>query len=308
MSRISVNKRAANRAITPDEQDGYLKALGERVRDARARRGMTRKILSRDSGVSERYLAELESGRGNVSIVLLREIAQAMGVPLTELVREGSEPPVELTLLTEQLARMSASELKAAARLIVKDSADLQDRQGRIALIGLRGAGKSTLGRGLADRMAVPFIELDQEIERDAGMSLAEVFDLWGQPAYRRHERRSLERVTDEHRRAVITTGGSLVSEPATYEVLLASCYTVWLRASAEDHMRRVIAQGDYRPMEGNREAMEDLRRILAGRDVLYRRADATLDTSGKTVAESLSELEAICRIAICRISGRVDD
>ncbi len=296
MSEAKTGGRAGGGAAP---QDAYLKTLGERVRQARARRGMTRKILARDSGVSERYLAELEGGRGNVSITLLRQVAGAMSLPLEALVREGAEPPVELALIGEQLARLRPGELEAAARLIAETFPAARGRQGRIALIGLRGAGKSTLGRGLAERLGVPFVELVKEIEREAGTSVGEIFDLRGQAAYRRHERRCLERVIEAHRRAVITTGGSLVSEPATYEALLASCTTIWLSASAEEHMSRVAAQGDYRPMDGNREAMEDLRRILAGRDALYAKADASLDTSGKSVDESLEELVRLSEAAV---------
>ena len=291
------NRRNAH-AASAGEADVHLRVLGERVRAARARRGMTRKILSRDSGVSERYLAELENGRGNVSITLLRQIADAMVVPLADLVREGEEPPVEFRLLVEQIGRLAPDELKAAAALIAERFDLGQGRQGRLALIGLRGAGKSTLGRGLAKRLGVPFVELAAEIEHEAGMSLGEIFDLWGQPAYRRHERRALDRVIEQYPRAVLTTGGSLVSEPGTFETLIKGCYTVWLRASPEEHMDRVVAQGDYRPMEGNEEAMEDLRRILAERDPLYRKADAALDTSGKTAEQGLDELEALIRAA----------
>jgi len=293
-----VTRVRAKTARAAEPQDGYLKALGERVRKARARRGMTRKLLSRDSGVSERYLAELESGRGNVSITRLRAVGRAMDVALAELVSEGPEHPVELTLLIEQLGRLGPAELAAAAKLVGESFGGDGGRQGRVALIGLRGAGKSTLGRGLAARLALPFVEMAKEIEREAGMSLAEIFDLWGQPAYRRHERRCLERLIDAHPRAVITTGGSLVSEPGTYEVLLNGCYTVWIKARPEEHMARVVAQGDHRPMEGNREAMEDLRRILAGREALYARADAVLDTSGKTAQQSLEELVALSQAA----------
>ncbi len=298
VTRVSTKtERAAD--PQPEPENSYLKVLGERVREARARRGMTRKILSRDSGVSERYLAELESGRGNVSITRLRAVARAMGVALAELVREGPEHPVELTLLIERLGRLGPAELGAAARLVSESFGGDGGRQGRVALVGLRGAGKSTLGRGLAERLALPFVEMAKEIEREAGMSLAEIFDLWGQPAYRRHERRCLERLIESHPRAVITTGGSLVSEPGTYEMLLGSCYTVWLKAAPEEHMARVVAQGDHRPMAGNRdEAMADLERILAGREALYARADAVLDTSGRAVEACLEELVSLSQAA----------
>lgn len=294
------NGRPARAPRTPcgaaAPHDVYLKALGERVRDTRARRGMTRKILSRDSGVSERYLAQLESGQGNVSIVLLRQIAHAMNLPLAEIVREGPEPRVELTLLMEQLARLGPRELAEVQKLAAEKVGAVADRRGRIALIGLRGAGKTALGTLLAKRLGVPFIELAQAIEADAGISLNEIFDLYGQAAYRRHERRALERAIAEHRRAVVATGGGLPTEPGTFEHLLSHCYTVWVRAAPEDHMNRVVAQGDLRPMSGNAEAMEDLRRILAQREALYAQADAVLDTAGRTLQQSVAELEAIVR------------
>jgi len=276
----------------------YLHILGERVRETRARRGMTRKILARDSGVSERYLAQLESGQGNMSIILLRQVAQAMGLPVADIVREGPEQPAELTLLMQSLARLSPSELAEARRWLAKSFGASMEakRRGRIALIGLRGAGKSTLGAALAAELKVPFIELDREIERLAGMDLATLFDLYGQSAYRRHERHALDQVIETQERAVIATGGSLVSEPATYELLLEACFTVWLTTTPEQHMSRVVAQGDLRPMADNAAAMEDLRRILAGRRALYARADRTVDTAGKTVDRSLAELAAAVR------------
>jgi XRE family transcriptional regulator, aerobic/anaerobic benzoate catabolism transcriptional regulator len=273
----------------------YLRLLGERIREARARRGMTRKILARDSDVSERYLAQLETGQGNISIVLLRQIAHAMGLPLGDLVREEPDRPVELTLLIQTLSRLPAKDLAQARKLLGETfgAAVASERRHRIALIGLRGAGKSTLGAMLAKALAVPFIELDREIERDSGTRLAEVFDLYGQAAYRRYERRALEGVIERYDRAVIATGGSIVSEPATFDLLLSACYTVWLTAAPEEHMSRVVAQGDTRPMAENEQAMEDLRRILAGRNALYMKADARIDTAGKTIEQSFAELKA---------------
>jgi XRE family aerobic/anaerobic benzoate catabolism transcriptional regulator len=278
-----------------DGEAAYLRLLGERIREARARRGMTRKLLARDSGVSERYLAQLEAGQGNISIALLRQVAQAMGLPLADLVRDEPDRPVELTLLIQTLSRLPPKELQEARRLLgdAFGPAVESERRHRVALIGLRGAGKSTLGMLLARDLGVPFIELDREIERDCGTQLAEVFDLYGQAAFRRYERRALETVIERHGRAVIATGGSIVSEPATFDLLLSACYTVWLTAAPEEHMSRVMAQGDYRPMAGNAEAMEDLRQILRGREALYRKADAVVDTAGKTVDQSLRELEA---------------
>ncbi len=273
----------------------YLRLLGDRIREARARRGMTRKILARDSKVSERYLAQLESGQGNISIVLLRQIAHAMGLPLGDLVREEPDRPVELTLLIQTLGRLQPKDLAQARRLLAETfgAAVDSERRHRIALIGLRGAGKSTLGAMLAKAQGVPFIELDREIERESGTRLAEIFDLYGQAAYRRYERRALEAVIERHDRAVIATGGSIVSEPATFDLLLSACYTVWLTAAPEEHMGRVVAQGDTRPMAENEQAMEDLRRILAGRHALYSKADTRIDTGGKGVEQAFRELRA---------------
>jgi XRE family aerobic/anaerobic benzoate catabolism transcriptional regulator len=279
--------------VDEDGAPAYLLRLGERVKEARARRGMTRKILARDSGVSERYLAQLESGQGNISIVLLRALARALDVPLESIVREGPEASVELAHLGAFLQRLGEAEIAEARRLLEGrfGLADAAKRRDRIALIGLRGAGKSTLGARLAARLGRPFIELDREIETASGMSLSEIFDLYGQGGFRRMERQALERVLATQSSFVLATGGSIVSEAATFSELLLACFTVWIRASPGEHMRRVIAQGDLRPMADNAEAMADLERILAGREALYRRADAQVDTAGKTLDETLEEL-----------------
>ena len=271
----------------------FLQKLGERVREARARRGMTRRILARDSSVSERYLAQLEAGQGNVSVLLLRQIGGALGIPLNDLLRDDDNQPVELTLIQQFLQRLPKQRLARIRAQLLRDfGSPPADRGKRIALIGLRGAGKSTLGPALARKLDLAFVELDQEIERDAGISLSEIFLLYGQQGYRRYERRCLERLIESHERCVIATGGSIVSEPATYDLLLSTCFTVWLKASPEEHMARVVAQGDTRPMAGNAQAMEDLRRILDGRGMLYGQADATVDTAGQTVEQSLKALK----------------
>jgi XRE family transcriptional regulator, aerobic/anaerobic benzoate catabolism transcriptional regulator len=262
------------------------------VREVRARRGLSRKQLAASSGVSERYLAQLEAGQGNISVLLLRQIATALDRPLTELLAEESDEAVELALTTQFLKRLPRQKLAAVRSQLVRDYGNARgERMKRIALIGLRGAGKSTLGAKLAKALGVPFVELDREIEREAGTSLSEIFLLYGQAGYRRYERRCLERVLEKNERAVIATGGSIVSESGTFELLLSSCFTVWLKAAPEEHMARVIAQGDTRPMAGNDQAMEDLRRILDGRAMLYRQADVVVDTAGKSVEKSLAQL-----------------
>jgi XRE family transcriptional regulator, aerobic/anaerobic benzoate catabolism transcriptional regulator len=253
-----------NAPLTNEAQDTlYLGRLGERVRAWRTEHGMTRKALAAASGVSERYLAQLEAGRGNISVLLLRRVARAVGVPVEHLVREDDAP-----------------------------------RSARIALLGLRGAGKSTLGAKLAQALGVPFIELDREVEREAGAKLGEVFAMYGQDAFRRFERRALERVLNQNERAVIATGGSLVTEASSYELLLERCFCVWLKASPQEHMSRVIGQGDMRPFrgrttqgQGRSAALEEIRKLLADRDRLYARAPLALDTSGKSVRQTLQEL-----------------
>jgi XRE family aerobic/anaerobic benzoate catabolism transcriptional regulator len=282
-------RRIATGDASSDSQ--FLKLLGERVRERRASRGMTRKILARDSGVSERYLAQLESGQGNVSILLLRDIAQALNMQLEALLYEGTEPPVDLIHATEFLRRLPENELQRARRMLVErfGALDRSGRYGRIALIGLRGAGKSTLGAKLAGKLDIPFVELDRCIEKESGVSLGVIFELYGQSGFRRLERRCLDDLLRKTPRFVLAAGGSLVSEPATFERLLATCYTVWLKAAPEDHMQRVVEQGDMRPMADNREAMDDLRRILKAREPLYRKADLVVDTSDLRIEDSVA-------------------
>jgi XRE family aerobic/anaerobic benzoate catabolism transcriptional regulator len=289
-----MNKKATTShppAVSQDIADAdHLKFLGDQVRRARTRRGMTRKLLARDSGVSMRYLAQLETGQGNISILLLHRIARALDVPLEVLVLEGPEPPVDLVHTMEFLRRLPVEDLEQARQLLLRHfgGIDSASRHDRIALIGMRGAGKSTLGALLAKRLDVPFLELDRLIEEESGVTLSAIFDLYGQSGFRRLERQCLDQVLERRGRFVLSTGGSLVSEPATFQRLLTTCFTVWLRTSLEEYMQRVIAQGDMRPMADNREAMADLERILLAREPLYSKADETIDTSGRTVEESL--------------------
>ena len=280
-----------------DELDAFLARLGERVRTLRARRGMSRKTLAAHSAVSERYLAQLESGAGNCSIVLLRRISGALGLPLADLI---DERPPETLLLAQLVDRLSPAQAAEARDYLVArfNGAGRDKRRRRIALIGLRGAGKSTLGALLARQLGTPFIELDREIERQSGMQLAAVFELFGQPTFRRMERDALQSVLQAHDRSVLATGGSLVTEPATFELLLSSCLTVWVRASPQEHMSRVIAQGDLRPMAGNAHAMQDLVAILRSREPLYAKADLTLDTGGRSPEECAECLAALVSAA----------
>lgn len=292
------------------ERDPYLTQLGERIRSLRASRGMSRKDLARGADVSERYLANLETGTGNASVLLLRQVANALDVPLPVVLAEvddhgaaGQTSPraAEFSQLVQWLAQLPAADLarvREAAQQALSPAESRDARHRRIALIGLRGAGKSTLGRALAAAEGMPFVELNAAIEQEAGASLSEIHSLYGQAAYRRYEMRALERVLREHDTMVLATPGSLVSEPATFNLLLARCFTVWVRTSPEEHMARVVAQGDMRPMEGNREAMTDLRRILQARTPLYSRADVSIDTSGQDANTSLQTLLAQLRPA----------
>ncbi len=268
---------------------------------------MTRKTLARESDVSERHLAQLESGEGNISILLLRRIAAVLSVSLEELFapqRQDNQQGEQQHASRKQtllrfIERLPSHRLEEAAARLMRDFGPEQNlRLSRIALIGLRGAGKSTLGSKLAADRDVPFIELDHEIEKETGMPLAEMFSLYGQSGYRAIEKRTLERVLGESDRAVISVGGGIVSEKETYDYLLAHCYTIWLKAQPEEHMSRVIAQGDFRAMAGSDRAMEDLRRILESREPLYRKADTCVDTSGDSIDASFTKLCATLRAA----------
>lgn len=269
----------------------FLVAVGERVRNARARRGMSRKILARDSGVSERYLAQLETGSGNISILLLRQIARAMDLPVSDFLAERGSHSVETALLHQQIEALSADQKQTLQGLIRETFGVGVTNRRHLALIGLRGAGKTSIGQLISSKLNIDFIEMAKEIELEAGISLNEIFDLYGQAAYRRFERRALQRVLARPGPAVIATGGSLPSEPGTFALLLSQCFTVWLKARPEEHMGRVIAQGDLRPMAGQSEAMADLKRILTQREALYAKADITFDTAGLSPAHAADQL-----------------
>jgi XRE family transcriptional regulator, aerobic/anaerobic benzoate catabolism transcriptional regulator len=287
--------------------DAYLQRLGERVRTLRNQRGMTRKALAAHAKVSERYLAQLEAGLGNCSIVLLRRIARAIGLPVTQLVHEGAEPALDLVLLTQFLERLDQPTLAEARELLLRHFSEPSEdqRRRRVALIGLRGGGKSTLGRMLAEHLDLPFIELDREIERRSGAPLSEIFDMFGQETFRRAEREALDDVLRRHPHFVVATSGSIVTEPGTLELLLTSCFTVWVRAEPEEHMRRVMAQGDMRPMAHNARAMEDLVSILKSREPLYAKAEAVLATTGKTPEQNLTELLRVIAVPPTRVARK---
>lgn len=282
------------------DDDAFLRELGRRLRMIRARRGVTRRDLARLSRVSERHIAQVELGSGNISILLLRRIARALGIGADELTAERPERSVEHTLLDKFLAQLPEPRIAEARRLLVQHFGAPQNPSlaRRIALIGLRGAGKSTLGRTLAERLGVDFVELDREVEREGRMELSDIFAVHGQEGFRRLEHAALQRLVGQERPAVIAAGGGIVAEPATFGLLLDSCVTIWLRASPEDHMRRVIAQGDTRPMRDNKRAMDDLRAILESREPLYARADFTVDTSGRSVEQVLRTLLALPALA----------
>jgi XRE family transcriptional regulator, aerobic/anaerobic benzoate catabolism transcriptional regulator len=288
-----------------DESKAILAELGARVRGWRARRGMTRKQLAADSGLSERFLADVETGKGNVSINSLQAAAKALNITILELLQDA--PPPAMGRVQGLLSKLDDSQLDQAYAVLAGTfgRTDRQGREKRIALIGLRGAGKSTLGAQLAAQRGVPFVELDREIEREAGTAMNEILLLYGQAGYRRYERRALIRIAEEHADGVVvTTGGSIVSERETLDLLQSRFYCVWIKANPEEHMSRVVAQGDLRPFDTARseggyftqgamgEAMDDIRRILASREALYARADAVVDTSAQSVTQSLKDLE----------------
>jgi XRE family transcriptional regulator, aerobic/anaerobic benzoate catabolism transcriptional regulator len=264
----------------------FLTALGERVRALRARRGLTRKSLATAAEVSERHLANLEYGTGNASILILLQVANSLQCSLSELIGDITTSNPEWLMIREQLAHADEATLRRV-RLSICDMLGAnggQTRSQRIALIGLRGAGKSTLGQLLADDLGFPFVELNRDIEKLAGCSVNEIQALYGMNAYRRYERRALEAVIQSHPQAVIATPGGMVSDAATFNLLLSACTTVWLKAEPEDHMQRVIAQGDMRPMAASKEAMDDLKQILKGRTAFYSKADVTINTSAQQV------------------------
>jgi len=279
--------------------EAFIGQVGQRVRQVRQRKGMTRRALSERSGVSQRYLAQLENGDGNISIGLLFRVAEALDHRVEWLV--GAEDPWGSE--TERFAQAYAAAPASARRKVQEILATAEParlRRQRIALIGLRGAGKSTLGRRLGVELKLPFLELNRDIEEQSGMPVDEVMALYGQEGYRRLERQALERVVATSDSVVLAVAGGIVSEPTTFAFLLKHFHTIWLKAPPETHMRRVAEQGDHRPMTGNPKAMDDLKSILTSREALYAQAEAAVDTEARTVEESVKELvEAVRRLAV---------
>ena len=270
---------------------GFAAEIGRMVRLGRAKRGISRRQLAADSGISARYLAQIEGGHGNPSVNVLKSIADAIAVPVFELLPRTGLGNSAIDRVHDLLARLPATELPAIAAAMEERLGSAADRGRRIALVGLRGAGKSTLGRKLAEHLGVPFLELNRVIEQNHGASVAVLIELSGLATFRKYEHECLQRVIAEHDAAVIATAGGIVANPQTYELLLRRTHAIWIKARPEEHMARVIAQGDFRPMAHNREAMGDLVAILDARSADYSRAESQLDTSGCSVEQSLADL-----------------
>ena len=282
-----------------DRRSPFLVALGERVRNLRSRKGMTRRSVAQAAEVSERHLANLEYGTGNVSVLVLLQVAQALQCSLAEILGDITTTSPEWLMIRELLASRSEADLRRARVQLVEmfgEGGNAQARQARIALIGLRGAGKTSLGKRLAQDLGYPFIELSREIEKFAGCQISEIHNLYGANAYRRYERRALEEAIQIYPEVVIATPGGLVSDSSNFNLLLSHCTTVWLQAEAQEHMGRVAAQGDMRPMAASREAMEDLKRILEGRSAFYSKADLTVNTSHCSEDEAFERLRKSVR------------
>jgi XRE family transcriptional regulator, aerobic/anaerobic benzoate catabolism transcriptional regulator len=279
----------------PEQEDVDGKhEIARRIRAARARAGFTRRQLALASGASERYLALLEAGTGNPSVDMLMAISNALGIAIADLLPLGGERDPEMARAAELLRRLPAARVGEALSWLGERPAVTSGKARRIALIGLRGAGKSSLGQALADRMKMPFFEVSKEVERRYGGAIGVLLEINGPSALRRYEAEVLSEIARDHPSAVIGAPGAIVADGKLYEQLLEACWSIWLQASPEDHMGRVVAQGDLRPMAGNRAAMNDLKSILAARQVDYARADARLDTSAQSFAGSLDLLEGI--------------
>ena len=275
-----------------DPETGFLEALGQRVRTMRGLAGMSRKVLAKVSGISERYIAQLESGKGNVSIVLLRRVSNAMGAHLEDLI-PSTEPAPDWAVIRDLLRKATPAQIAQAKEVLTGgvNAAQRRSSFSGIALIGLRGAGKSTLGKMLAKKIGWSFVELNKEIEAQNGLSVAEIIALYGQEGFRRMEQAALTQLLARKELMVLATGGGIVSEPLTFDLVLSSFYTIWVKADPEEHMARVRRQGDLRPMADDRSAMAELRNILLSREPLYARATAVVDTAGLSVDAAAARL-----------------
>ncbi len=304
MSSTILHKSEMAEGTPSDDKHPFLLALGERVRSLRARRGMTRKALALAADVSERHLANMEYGVGNASVLVLLQVAGALQCSLGELVGDVTTSSPEWLMIRELLEQRDEATLqrvRVAVSEMLGTGGGSGARGSRVALIGLRGAGKSALGQMLAEDLGFPFVELSREIEKFAGCSVAEIQALYGVNAYRRYERRAMEEAIQIYPEAIIATPGGLVSDAATFNQLLSHCFTVWLRAEPEDHLKRVTAQGDLRPMAASKEAMQDLKNILAGRAAFYSKAQFTLDTSAQPLEQTFLALRGMVRQALAR-------
>ncbi|PCJ08811.1 MAG: transcriptional regulator [Rhodobacteraceae bacterium] len=297
MSEITNFRGETSTALGSDHIDASVSALiirvGERVRRARERKGISRRILSERSGVSPRYLAQLESGAGNISIGLLQRVAIALDHRIEWLTGE-EDPWTSEALRVGDLFRSSSAETQQMVLTLLAPEPEASLRAGRICLVGLRGAGKSTLGALAGQRLDLPFVELNSEIEAQSGMPVEEVMALYGQEGYRKLEAQAISRISATHDSLILAAAGGVVADPETYTSLRTNFHTIWIKASPDEHMSRVRAQGDERPMAGNPEAMEQLRSILTSREALYGKALAQLDTSGIGVDESLTRLVSL--------------
>lgn len=279
---------------TDGEVSAYISRIAARIKAIRARRGMTRKLLSEHSDISERYLSQIESGQANISVALLWRVAHAMDVQVQELLPDCEKCSLVPAPLFSLLKKLDSPQRAEACSLLEREFLPAARRSRGVALIGLRGAGKSELGRRLSQHAGAPFVDLVAIVEQLSGMEVGELFSLRGQKAYRRLEQQALDYVIDSYPLAVLEAGGSLVTQAATYQKLLRHYFTVWVKAAPEEHMQRVMAQGDFRPMQGNLGAMDDLKRILSERETEYSAAHYVLDTTGRTVEGCLEELVAV--------------
>jgi len=299
VTRFPGTKPEAGVAALATSSTGILRLVGERVRSLRAARGMTRKMLAKDSFVSERSLAQLEQGQGNISIGLLLKVATALQTSLAELVQTNEGMTVEQAMIHDLVRQMTPQDQQRTLRLVHDQVLVTERNQHRIALIGMRGAGKTTLGRRLAEHHGIPFVRLGGWIETLAGMSVPEILALTGRSGYRRYEEQALEDVLAANDACVIEMGGGIVSDPRILNRILASCFVIWIETTPEEHMQRVIDQGDVRPMQANADAMDDLKRILEERKPFYAKAHSHLNTAGKSIENCVSELIEVSGLTV---------